>query len=85
MQSRIGTYKRIFTLTAKSSLILYDLFVCKEPRSCSKKNLTIAEVVYEGGFNNPKYFSKFFKTEFNLSPSVFQAEKKKQLKEVESD
>jgi AraC-like DNA-binding protein len=50
-----------------------------------KKNLTIAEVVYEGGFNNPKYFSKFFKTEFNLSPSVFQAEKKKQLKEVESD
>jgi transcriptional regulator GlxA family with amidase domain len=50
-----------------------------------KKNLTIAEVVYEGCFNNPKYFSKFFNTEFNLSPSVFQAEKKKQLKEVESD
>jgi AraC-like DNA-binding protein len=45
-----------------------------------KKNLTIAEVVYEGGFNNPKYFSKFFKTEFNLSPSVFSGGKKEAIK-----
>jgi transcriptional regulator GlxA family with amidase domain len=50
-----------------------------------KSNLTIAEVAYEVGFNDPKYFSKFFKSEFNLAPSVFQTEKKKQLKEIESD
>jgi AraC-like DNA-binding protein len=34
-----------------------------------KTKKTVAEVAYETGFNNPKYFSKYFKSEFGVVPS----------------
>ena len=84
--SRVAIYKRVFTLTGKSPLdFIRSIRLQRAAQLLEKSDLTIAEVAYEVGFNNPKYFSKFFKGEFNLAPSVFQAEKKKQLKEVESD
>lgn len=36
-----------------------------------KSDLTVAEVAYETGFNNAKYFSVCFKKQFELSPSEF--------------
>jgi len=36
-----------------------------------KSDLTVAEVAYETGFNNAKYFSVCFKKQFDLSPSEF--------------
>ena len=36
-----------------------------------KSDLTIAEVAYQTGFNNAKYFSVCFKKQFELSPSEF--------------
>ncbi|MGC8803712.1 MAG: helix-turn-helix domain-containing protein, partial [Bacteroidales bacterium] len=33
--------------------------------------LTIAEISYKVGFNNPKYFTKYFKEEFGVLPSVY--------------
>jgi transcriptional regulator GlxA family with amidase domain len=44
-----------------------------------KSNMTVAEVAYETGFNNPKYFSKYFKTEYGKLPSTYQADIKKSL------
>jgi transcriptional regulator GlxA family with amidase domain len=41
-----------------------------------KSQLTVSEVAYQVGFNNPKYFSRYFKEEFGLLPSVY-AEKNK--------
>lgn len=35
------------------------------------KLVTITEVAYATGFNNPKYFSKCFKDEFGMTPSEF--------------
>ncbi|MDE6528971.1 MAG: helix-turn-helix domain-containing protein, partial [Muribaculaceae bacterium] len=32
-----------------------------------------SEIAYRLGFNNPKYFSKYFKDEFGISPSEYQA------------
>ncbi|WP_315824844.1 helix-turn-helix domain-containing protein [Paraflavitalea speifideaquila] len=34
-----------------------------------KSQLTVAEIAYEVGFNNPKYFSKYFKLEYHVLPS----------------
>ncbi|WP_199117502.1 hybrid sensor histidine kinase/response regulator transcription factor [Pedobacter sp. ASV28] len=36
-----------------------------------KSDLTVAEVAYQTGFNNAKYFSVCFKKQFELSPSDF--------------
>ncbi|RZK58501.1 MAG: hybrid sensor histidine kinase/response regulator [Pedobacter sp.] len=36
-----------------------------------KSDLTVAEVAYQTGFNNAKYFSVCFKKQFDLSPSEF--------------
>ena len=32
----------------------------------------VSEIAYQLGFNNPKYFSKYFKDEFGVLPSVYQ-------------
>jgi AraC-like DNA-binding protein len=40
-----------------------------------KSGMTISEIAYEVGFNNPKHFSKFFKEEFKVSPSQYVASK----------
>jgi transcriptional regulator GlxA family with amidase domain len=33
--------------------------------------LGIAEIAYETGFNDPKFFSRVFSEEFGMPPSVF--------------
>ncbi|MCB0471792.1 MAG: helix-turn-helix transcriptional regulator, partial [Flavobacteriaceae bacterium] len=35
------------------------------------QNLTIAEVAYMSGFNDPNYFSKCFKDLFNITPTEY--------------
>lgn len=36
-----------------------------------RRDLSIAEVAYEAGFSDPKYFSKCFKNEMGLTPSQY--------------
>lgn len=38
----------------------------------SEEHLTVAEVAYKVGINDPFYFSKCFKGQFGISPSVYQ-------------
>jgi AraC-like DNA-binding protein len=37
------------------------------------QNLTVKEVAYQLGFNDPFYFSNFFKKHTNHSPKSYQA------------
>lgn len=48
----------------------YRLNVAKE-MICSgtNKDMTISEIAYDVGFNDPKYFTRCFAKEFNVSPS----------------
>ena len=50
----------------------------------SPENLTVAEVSYQVGINDPFYFSKCFKTQFGVAPSVYQRGEMKEQGENET-
>jgi len=84
--SRVAIYKRVFNLTGKSPLdFIRSIRLQHAAQLLEKTNLTVSEVAYEVGFNNPKYFAKFFKGEFNIVPSAYQSEKKKETAAAEDD
>ena len=65
MQSLIGQstgqFIRNYRLNVARELIL---------RNQETKNMNIAEVAYEVGFNDPKYFTRCFAKQFNMTPSA---------------
>lgn len=78
--SRAAVYKRLFVLTGKTPIeFIRQLRLQRAAQLLEKSNMTVAEVAYETGFNNPKYFSKYFKTEYGKLPSAYQADIKKSL------
>lgn len=64
---------RIFKeiLQVSPSEVLIQLRLKKAEQLLQQGNLTIAEISFECGFNDPKYFSKTFKKHYDTSPSVF--------------
>jgi signal transduction histidine kinase/ligand-binding sensor domain-containing protein/DNA-binding response OmpR family regulator len=70
--SRVAVYKKLLALTGETPLEFIRSFRLKRAAQLLENNLTVAEVAYRVGFNNPKYFSKFFKSEFNILPSAYQ-------------
>lgn len=71
--SRVHLYKKISALTGKSPIEFIRLLRLKRATQyLSESQLTIAEIAYRLGFNNPKYFSKYFKDEFGILPSEYQ-------------
>lgn len=75
--SRVALYKKLFELTGKTPVEFIRHFrLQRAAQLLEKSKLTIAEVAYEVGFNDSKYFSRLFKAEFNMLPSAYQAAKK---------
>ena len=75
--SRVGLYKKMLTLTGKAPLdFIRSVRLQRAAQLLEKSRLTISEIAYEVGFNDPKYFSRFFKAYFNMLPSAYQAKKR---------
>ncbi len=71
--SRVHFYKKITLLTGKSPIEFIRLLRLKRATQyLAESQLTIAEIAYQLGFNNPKYFSKYFKDEYGILPSEYQ-------------
>jgi DNA-binding response OmpR family regulator len=76
--SRAAVYKRLFVLTGKTPIeFIRSVRLQRAAQLLEKSRMTVAEVAYETGFNNPKYFSKYFKAEYGKLPSAWQADAKK--------
>lgn len=74
--SRANLYKKLVALTGQSPIeFIRKIRLQRAAQYLEKSQLTVAEVAYKVGFNSPKYFTKYFKKEFNVSPSLYADEK----------
>ena len=76
--SRVAVYKKLYALTGKPPLeFIRSIRLQHAAQLLEKSRMTVAEVAYEVGFNNPKYFSKYFKATYQLLPKEYIAEYRK--------
>jgi signal transduction histidine kinase/ligand-binding sensor domain-containing protein/DNA-binding response OmpR family regulator len=72
--SRVHLYKKFMAITGRSPIEFIRIMRLKRAaQMLADKQQNIAVVAYSVGFNNPKYFSKYFKDEFGVLPSVYQS------------
>lgn len=77
--NRVTLYRKILSITGKTPLEFIRVIRLKRAAQLLQKSgMSIAEIAYEVGFNNPKNFTKAFKEEFNMLPSQYMADKKKE-------
>lgn len=76
--SRAHFYKKIMALTGKSPLeFIRHVRLQQAAQLLEKSQLTVAEVAYRVGFNNPKYFAKYFREVYHVLPSAYAAGKRR--------
>lgn len=76
--SRAHFYKKIMALTGKSPLeFIRTIRLQHAAQLLEKSQLTVAEVAYQVGFNNPKYFARYFKDAYHVLPSAYAAGKRR--------
>lgn len=79
--SRVALYKKLLSLTGKAPLDFIRIIRMKRAAQLMKKTqMSVSEIAYEVGFNNPKYFTKSFKKEFGKLPSEYITENRKTAK-----
>ncbi len=78
--SRVNLYKKMLAITGKSPIEFIRVIRLKRSvQLLEKSQLSVAEIAYEVGFNTPRYFSKYFKEEYKLTPSEYREKLTKQL------
>jgi signal transduction histidine kinase/ligand-binding sensor domain-containing protein/DNA-binding response OmpR family regulator len=76
--SRVNMYKKMLAITGKSPIEFIRIVRLKRAAQLLEKSqLSIAEIAYEVGFNTPRYFSKYFKEEYGMNPTVYVEKLKK--------
>ncbi|WP_153631108.1 response regulator [Prolixibacter sp. SD074] len=74
--SRMQLYNKIVALTGSTPLEFIRILRLKRAAQLLQKSqLSVSEVAYQVGFNDPKYFSMHFKKEFQILPSKYREEK----------
>lgn len=70
--SRVALYKKLLALSGKSPIdFIRDIRLKRAAQLLEKSKMTVSEIAYEVGFNDPKYFAKYFKKEFGVTPSTY--------------
>jgi signal transduction histidine kinase/ligand-binding sensor domain-containing protein/DNA-binding response OmpR family regulator len=70
--SRVHLYKKLTSLTGKSPIeFIRVIRLRRAARLLEKSQMSIAEIAYQVGFNNPKYFARYFREEYHMLPSEY--------------
>jgi AraC-like DNA-binding protein len=78
--SRVTLYKKTLQLTGKSPVELIRTVRLKRATQLLENGyLTISQVSYKVGFKSQKYFTRSFKSEYNMLPSEYLATKKEEI------
>ena len=71
--SRVHLYKKLKATTGKTPVEFIRLIRLKRGAQMLRESqLNVSEIAFQLGYNNPKYFSKYFKEEFGVLPSIYQ-------------
>lgn len=77
--SRVHLYKKLLAITGQSPVeFIRKIRLQHAAQILEKSQLTVAEVAYKVGFNNRKYFTKYFKEEYKILPSQYAESRQKQ-------
>ncbi|SEW46833.1 Signal transduction histidine kinase [Chitinophaga sp. YR573] len=70
--SRVTLYRKILSLTGRSPHdFIRSIRLKRAAQLLEKSGMSIAEIAYQVGFNDPKVFTKSFKEEFKITPSQY--------------
>jgi YesN/AraC family two-component response regulator len=77
--SRAYVFKKILALSGKTPLeFIRTIRLQHAAQLLERSQLSVREVAYKVGFNTPKYFTKYFKEQYNMLPSDYAASKKQE-------
>ncbi|MBR3455236.1 MAG: response regulator [Bacteroidaceae bacterium] len=72
--SRVNLYKKLLSITGKTpSEFIRMLRLQRGEQLLRQSQMSVSEIAYKVGFNNPRYFSKYFKEEYGEMPSDYKA------------
>jgi signal transduction histidine kinase/ligand-binding sensor domain-containing protein/DNA-binding response OmpR family regulator len=72
--SRATMYKKITALTGITPVeFIRSVRLKHAAQFLEKTRMTVSEIAFEVGFNNTKYFVKYFKEEFNVLPTAYRS------------
>ena len=70
--SRVQLYKRLISIKGITpSEYLRAKRIKRAEELLHDRGLNVSEVAYKVGFNNPRYFSKYFQEEYGMTPSQY--------------
>jgi signal transduction histidine kinase/DNA-binding response OmpR family regulator len=70
--SRVNLYKKLKSLTGHTPIEFIRVFRIKRAAQLlAQSQMGVSEVAYQVGFNDPRYFTRYFKAEFNMLPSEY--------------
>lgn len=70
--SRSSFFKRVHSLTGKSPMeFIRQIRMQHAAQLLEKSQLSVSQIAYRVGFNNPRYFTKYFKEIYQVLPSQY--------------
>ena len=70
--SRVHLYKRLLSVTGNTPSEFIRLIRLRHAEQLLRESqMSVSEVAYKVGFNNPRYFSKYFKEMYGVMPSQY--------------